>query len=97
MRIDRRAGRTALLAVVFSTVTACASPGSLGNILGSVLGRSGSGNELTGIIQNVDAISEKFPTQMRPLNTSCHVILRSGTYRRANLKVTQHRWAGLGI
>ena len=59
MRIDRRAGRTALLAVVFSTVTACASPGSLGNILGSVLGGSGSGNELTGIIQNVDAQNQQ--------------------------------------
>lgn len=59
MTIYQRAGRNALLSVMFFAATACSSAGALGNVLGSVLGGSASANELTGTIQDVDARNQQ--------------------------------------
>ena len=59
MSIHRRAGRNVLLAIMFFTATACSSAGSLGNVLGSVLGGNASANLLTGTIQDVDAQNQQ--------------------------------------
>ena len=54
----QRLGRTTAVALAFFAMSACSNSGSLGNILGSVLG-SGASNELSGRVQNVDTQSQQ--------------------------------------
>ena len=54
----QRAGRATAVAIAFFAMSACSNSGSLGNILGSVLG-SGAGNELAGRIQSVDTRNQQ--------------------------------------
>jgi hypothetical protein len=54
----RRATRGIAVALAFMGVSACSNSGSLGNILGSVLG-GGTGNQLAGRIQGVDTQNQQ--------------------------------------
>jgi hypothetical protein len=54
----QRAGRGTAVALAFFAMSACSNSGSLGNILGSVLG-GGGGNELAGRIQSVDTRNQQ--------------------------------------
>ena len=58
MTVITRATRGTAVALAFLAMSACSSAGSLGNILGSVLG-SGNGNELAGRIQGVDTQNQQ--------------------------------------
>jgi YD repeat-containing protein len=54
----RRATRGTAIALAFLGLSACSNSGSLGNILGSVLG-GGTGNQLAGRIQGVDTRNQQ--------------------------------------
>ena len=54
----QRIGRTGAVLLAFLGASACSNAGSLGNILGSVLG-SGNGNELAGRVQSVDTRNQQ--------------------------------------
>lgn len=53
-----RAARGTAVALAFLAASACSNSGSLGNILGSVLG-GGGGNELAGSVQSVDTRNQQ--------------------------------------
>ena len=59
MTVFQRAIRKTAVAFAIVAVSACSSAGGLGNILGSVLGGGGSGNELAGTIQSVDTRNQQ--------------------------------------
>ena len=62
MRILRRAARGGVAALTLLAMGACASAGSLGNILGGVLG-GGGGNEVAGTIRGVDTRNQQISLQ----------------------------------
>jgi Cu/Ag efflux protein CusF len=53
-----RIGRTGAAAVLLASLGACANLGSLGNVLGGVLGTPG-GSDVTGTVQNVDTRAQQ--------------------------------------
>lgn len=61
MTILQRATRIGVAAAAVVTITACSSLGSLGNVLGTVLG--GGGNQVTGTIQGVDTRNQQISLQ----------------------------------
>jgi hypothetical protein len=67
-----RIGRRAAAAGMLAALGACSSAGSLGNILGGVLGGGGSqGNQLSGYVQGVDTRSQIIAVQQpngQPVN-----------------------------
>jgi hypothetical protein len=67
-----RIGRRAAVAGMLAALGACSSAGSLGNILGGVLGGGGSqGNQLSGYVQGVDTRSQIIAVQQpngQPVN-----------------------------
>jgi hypothetical protein len=58
-RIGRRAAALGLLAAA----TACSNAGSLGNVLGSVLGGGAQANQVQGLVQGVDTRSQVIALQ----------------------------------
>lgn len=61
MTILQRALRIGTGAVAVATISACSNLGSLGSVLGSVLG--GGGNEVAGTIQGVDTRNQQISLQ----------------------------------
>jgi hypothetical protein len=57
-----RVGRRAAAAGALATLTACSSVGSLGNVLGGVLGRGGE-NQVSGYVQGVETRSQVITLQ----------------------------------
>jgi Cu/Ag efflux protein CusF len=62
MTIFQRSVRGGAAAAMVLVLGACSSLGSLGNVLGSVLG-GGNGNEVAGIIQGVDTRNQQISLQ----------------------------------
>lgn len=54
----QRVGRTTAVAIAFCAMSACSNAGSLGNILGSVLG-NGTSNDLAGRVESVDTRNQQ--------------------------------------
>jgi hypothetical protein len=58
------AARCSVTALALATLTACSSAGSLGNILGSVLGGgTAQGSQVSGLVQSVDTRSQQLYIQ----------------------------------
>lgn len=58
-----RIGRRAALAGMLAALGACSSVGSIGNVLGGVLGRGSGGNQVSGYVQGVETRSQVITLQ----------------------------------
>jgi Cu/Ag efflux protein CusF len=58
-----RATRGGAVALTFLGITACSGAGNLGNILGGVLGGTGTGNQVSGTILGVDTRNQQIALQ----------------------------------
>ena len=66
MKITHRIARTAAAALAFASLGACSQAGSLGSVLGSVLGGGGGGasqNQVSGIVRSVDTRNQQISLQ----------------------------------
>ena len=65
MKITHRIARTAAAALAFAGLGACSQAGSLGSVLGSVLGGGGgaSQNQVSGIVRSVDTRNQQISLQ----------------------------------
>jgi len=58
-----RIGRGAAAAGMLAALAACSGAGTLGNVLGSVLGRGGGSNQVSGYVQGVETRSQVITLQ----------------------------------
>ena len=63
MRVIQRAGRGSILAFASLAIAACSNAGTIGDILGSVLGGGTNGNLVAGTVRSVDTGSRQLQLQ----------------------------------